>query len=65
MLEPTKILKLCTFTGEIVPALGETKANVAYDNQKAQLPLFVVTGNKPCLLGRTGCRQYVLTGCPY
>ena len=50
-LEPTKI-KFLTFTGEIVPVLGETKVSVASDNQKTQLPLFVVTGNKPCLLGR-------------
>ena len=37
-------LKFRTFRGETVPALGETKVNVAYDNQEAQVPLFVVTG---------------------
>ena len=50
-LEASKI-KFRTFTGEIVPTLGETKVYVAYDNQVAELPLFVVAGNKPCLLGR-------------
>ena len=48
-LEASKI-KFRTFTGQIVPALGEVY--VAYDNQVAELPLFVVAGNKPCLLGR-------------
>ena len=50
-LEASKI-KFRTFTGEIVPALGETKVYVAYDNQVAELPLFVLAGNNPCLLGR-------------
>lgn len=45
-------VKLKDYGGERVPILGEVKVPVVYGNQRHNLPLRVVQGNKPSLLGR-------------
>ena len=41
-----------TFTGEIVPAVGELLVDVSYRGETKQLPLYVVKGKLPNLIGR-------------
>ncbi|XP_028418795.1 uncharacterized protein K02A2.6-like [Dendronephthya gigantea] len=43
---------LRTFTGERVPVLGEAEVQVGYESQRMKLPLLVVKGEGPPLLGR-------------
>ena len=43
---------LKTYTGNTVPVKGECIVNVQYNNQSAELPLIVVEGHGPPLLGR-------------
>ncbi|XP_062401725.1 LOW QUALITY PROTEIN: uncharacterized protein K02A2.6-like [Sardina pilchardus] len=50
-LHPAKI-KLYTYTKEKVDVLGKMHANVIYKGQTKQLPLLVVRGEGPNLLGR-------------
>ena len=45
-------LKLKTYTGEIVTPRGVATVDVAYQDQQRQLPITVVEGNVPNLLGR-------------
>ncbi|KAK0143183.1 CCHC-type zinc finger protein CG3800 [Merluccius polli] len=45
-------LTLKTYTGESVPTKGVVHVTVKVNNQTAKLPLYVVTGNFPSLLGR-------------
>ena len=45
-------LKLKTYTGEIVSPQGVGEVNVVYQDQQSQLPITVVDGNVPNLLGR-------------
>ena len=44
--------KLHTYTGESIRVLGQITCNVNYQNQHAELPLVVVEGTGPSLLGR-------------
>ena len=50
-LEQSKII-LKTYTGEPMKVLRETEVSVKYNNQEAKLPLVVVKGRGPSLLGR-------------
>ena len=45
-------LLLKTYTGEPLKLQGETNVTVTYQGQEVKLPLVVVTGNGPPLLGR-------------
>ena len=45
-------IKLRTYTGESITVLGQALVRVTYEKQEAQLPLLVVPGNGPSLLGR-------------
>lgn len=45
-------IKLRTYTGESLKILGTTKVKVEYQDQEAQLPLLVVGGSGPSLLGK-------------
>ncbi len=44
---------LKTYTGEIVPVKGVIEVAVELNIQKRKLPLYVIEGNHPALLGRT------------
>lgn len=50
-LEETKT-KLHTYSGESIPVLGTVDVLVKYGDQEISLPLLVVTGSGPSLLGR-------------
>lgn len=53
-LQPTKIkMTLKTYTGEIVPVRGSVTVTVELNKQKVKLPLYIVKGNHPALLGHT------------
>ena len=45
-------VKLRTYSGEIIKVLGTMTIEVVYEHQKEQLPLLVVVGNGPSLLGK-------------
>ena len=45
-------VKLRTYSGEMLKVLGSITVDVNYEAQKAQLPLLVVAGNGPSLLGK-------------
>ena len=45
-------LKLRTYTGEPVPVLGVVDVAVEHNGQKKTLPLYIIQGNRPALLGR-------------
>ena len=51
LIQQTKV-KLRTYTGEILETLGQVNVQVKYHGQKEQLPLLVVRGNGPSLLGK-------------
>ena len=51
---------LRTYTGEIIPVLGELTVQVEYGSQKMKLPLLVVKSEGPALLGRNWLRQLSL-----
>ncbi len=40
--------------------MGELQVNVSYGDQRAQLPLIVVAGNGPNLMGRNWLKQIQL-----
>ena len=44
--------KLRTYTGEELGVLGKTTVSVMYNNQSANLPITVVRGTGPSILGR-------------
>ncbi len=50
-LKPTTV-KLYTYTGESIPILGSLEVRVDYHAQSETLPLIVVKGQGPSLLGR-------------
>ena len=50
-LRETK-LNLRTYTGERVPVLGVVDVTVVHSAQKKTLPLYIIQGNRPALLGR-------------
>ena len=49
-LQPTQAV-LKTYTGEQIPVLGIFNPVVAYEGNQKKLPLLVVKGTQPCLLG--------------
>ena len=49
--ESTSVI-LATYTGEKISVLGQIMVNVKYGKQHKQLPLYVVKGDGPSLLGR-------------
>ena len=50
-LQPTQVV-LKTYTGEQISVLGMFNAVVVYEGNQKKLPLLVVKGTQPCLLGR-------------
>ncbi|KAL0151789.1 hypothetical protein M9458_052940 [Cirrhinus mrigala] len=58
-LHPTSI-RLVSYTGDKIPVLGELKVPVAYEGQQWSLPLVVVEGDKPPLLGRNWLQKISL-----
>lgn len=53
-------LKLKTYTGEDIKVLGVADVKVNYQNQWNNLPLYVVSGTGPSLLGRSWLEQLKL-----
>ena len=51
MLKPSTI-SLKTYTGQTLPVLGMIETHVEHNAQSENLPLIVVDGNRPNLLGR-------------
>ena len=51
---------LKTYSGEHIKVLGSIHVNVTYQNQKRELPLLVVSGDGPSLLGRNWLQQIKL-----
>ncbi|XP_060070306.1 uncharacterized protein LOC132550276 [Ylistrum balloti] len=48
---------LKTYTGEVLPVLGEANIKVSYEGQTKLLPLLVVEGDGPALFGRNWLGQ--------
>ena len=46
-------VRLQSYLGEPIPVVGCANVRVVYENQTAELPLIVVKGDKPTLLGRS------------
>ena len=44
---------LRTFTGEVIPVVGECELEVEYNGFKGNLRAVVISGEGPCLLGRS------------
>lgn len=51
VLKPTQV-KFRTYTGGLITVMGLTEVIVEYKKQSFKQPVFVVSGDKPCLLGR-------------
>jgi len=45
-------VKLCSYTGESITVVGSFNVNVVYKSQSIQLPLVIVKGLGPTLMGR-------------
>ena len=58
-LRPTEA-KLTSYTGHDIPVLGETIAEVRYNGTNKMLPLQVVSGKAPALLGRNWLHELKL-----
>lgn len=43
---------LHTYTGEVVPVVGECELEVEYNGSKSVLPAVITRGEGPCLMGR-------------
>ena len=56
----TTSVRLNTYSKEAIPVVGCTEVQVAYEGQRAQLPLIVVRGEGPTLLGRNWLEKIVL-----
>ena len=56
---------LKTYTGQQIKVLGSINVNVTYQNQKRQLPLLVVSGDGPSLLGQGWLQQIKLDWSQY
>ncbi len=54
------ILTLTTYTGELLEVGGQILAEVKHGRQAKQLPLYVVKGNGPSLMGRNWLQQIKL-----
>ena len=54
-------LELRTYTGEVMPVVGEATVDASYADQPSKtLPLVVVNGQGPSLLGRNWLQHFVL-----
>lgn len=53
-------IKLKAYSGESIPLLGYVLAPVRYGDQKATLPLVIVKGNRPALMGRNWLEKFKL-----
>ena len=53
-------VRLSTYSKEPIPVVGSTQVQVAYEGQSAQLPLIVVQGEGPILLGRNWLQKIQL-----
>ena len=51
---------LQTYTGDPIPFVGKTVVHVSYGTQSSQLPLYIVKGGGPSLLGREWLRKLML-----
>ena len=51
---------LCTYSGELIAILGTIEVNVQYEDQQASVPLVVVEGNGPNLVGRDWLKVFKL-----
>ena len=58
-LNPTEV-RLCTYSKQTIPVLGSVEVDVAYQGQTTQLPLVVVKGGGPTLMGRNWLNKIVL-----
>ena len=52
--------RLRTYTGEEIPVVGGCDVSVTYNNKKVKLPVIVVKGSGPCLLGRDWLKELKL-----
>ena len=43
---------LRTYTGEVIPVVGECELEVEYNGSKSVLPAVIISGEGPCLMGR-------------
>ena len=59
ILEPTSA-QLMTYTGKSIKVLGSILINVCHNGQEKSLPLLVVSGDGPSLLGRNWLHQLKL-----
>ena len=55
---PTKRLR--TYTGEEIPVVGGCEVVVSYKDKTVELPVIVVKGSGPCLLGRDWLKELKL-----
>ena len=55
-LQETEV-KLCTYSGEQLPVKGKITCEVSYNGQSYTLPLIVLAGKGPTLLGRDWMQQ--------
>ena len=46
-------VNLCTYSGEKISVQGEAMCNVKYEGKQYELPIVVISGNGPTLLGRS------------
>ena len=58
-LKPT-LVNLQTYTGQSMSVAGQIEVEVRYQQQTHTLPLFVVTGKGPSLLGRNWLKHLIL-----
>ena len=52
--------KLKSYSEDKLKVLGELDVNITYKEQQARLPLVVIAGNRPTLLGRNWLRKLKL-----
>ena len=51
-------VKLCSYTGESISVIGSFNVNVVYKSQSIQLPLVIVKGSGPTLMGHNWLEVY-------
>ena len=52
-------VKLKTYTGEIMPVLGQFQANVSYEKQCELLPVIVVKGEGPAVWQKLATKAHL------
>ena len=58
-LEPAQV-QLHVYTGDTIPVVGVAKVTVNHMNQSKELPLLIVKGDRPTLLGRDWLTELTL-----